>query len=108
MTERALRKHARRKIEVSASLKIAGKDVVCKTRELSEGGLFVVVDTPLDVGSKTAMNLKIGNDSVKVDGEVIYTLSKEKALEESREPGMGIRFINLAPAVKNKLTSLIF
>ena len=108
MSERPLRKHARRKIEVLVSLNISGKEEECSTRELGEGGLFIITDDPLDVGSKTALNLKIGKESIRVDGEVIYTLSKEKAKEEGREPGMGIRFVNLAPALKNKLTSLIF
>lgn len=108
MSERALRKHARRKIDILVTLKISGKEVECAARELSEGGLFVVIDDPLEVGTKTNLNLKVGSESLKLEGEVVYSVSKEKAQQEFREPGMGIRFVNLKLEVKNKIISLIF
>lgn len=108
MTERALRKHARRKIDVLVRLKILDKEIECPARELSEGGLFVIMDNPLEIGTKTNLILKVGSDSLKLEGEVVFSITKKKADAQSREPGIGIRFINLGSDLKNKINSLIF
>ena len=106
--ERSLRKHARRKIEVLVSFELNGIENEYVSRELSEGGVFVVTDEPLSIGTQAELNIKIGKESIKVEGEVVYSVDKKQAASEFREPGMGIKFLRLSLEIKKKIISVIF
>src|SRR5690242_19730179 len=72
---------------------------------LSSGGLFLHTELPLPVGSKLQLTISFpgGLDPIVAEVEVRW----RSANHPSAQPGLGVQFINIAPAAKARLEQLI-
>ena len=58
------------------------------TGNLSETGLFVITDSPVDIGAMVSLSLMLEHDAIPLRGEVRWAMKHHHA---GRAPGMGIR-----------------
>jgi uncharacterized protein (TIGR02266 family) len=68
----------------------------CLMTNISQGGLFIATDDPLEVGSKIQLRLKIEATGQDVELEGSVAVVNAGADMCSTERGMGIRFENLS------------
>jgi CheY-like chemotaxis protein len=62
---------------------------------LSDSGLFLRSLEPLPAGSLRAVTFVLDDRVIRVDGEVLYAYRFDEG--PGKEPGMGMRFLNLSP-----------
>ena len=68
----------------------------CLMTNISQGGLFIATDDPLEVGSKIRLRLKIDETGQDVEVEGSVAVVNVGADMCSTDRGMGIRFENLS------------
>jgi len=68
-------------------------------RDLSMDGVFVLDADPLPVGTKITFSLRLGNETVALQGIVSRSVPQE---------GMGIQFTEMSPEARGKLRLHIF
>jgi type IV pilus assembly protein PilZ len=75
------------------------------TENLSQGGMYLVTDQPLEPGSPIEAQLEIpGFDRpIELKGKVAYRLDPEKARETGRAAGVGVQFMELDPEARAHL-----
>jgi uncharacterized protein (TIGR02266 family) len=69
---------------------------------LSEGGLYLAIETPFDVGHKFAIDIDLPQKEGWIKGmcEVVWVNQIEA---ENYPKGMGVRFVQMAPEYKEHL-----
>ena len=72
---------------------------------LSDEGLFVRMQVPHAVGSKHTITFLLDRRIVRADAVVLYAYRFEE--HPSKEPGMGMKFLNLSPIDKDVIQSHI-
>ena len=84
---KARRAHARYARRLKVKVVSDGESVVCVSRNLSLGGMFLITETPLRYGSEVQLVFQLPalNKKVSVDGVVRW---------QSRD-GMGVQFSSL-------------
>lgn len=73
---------------------------------LSEGGLFLQTNTPLDAGRRTLLRLGNGADVREVMAEATVVWSRPEK-QEKGPPGMGLKFEGLDSGAQEKLRRII-
>lgn len=78
------------------------------TRNVSRGGLFLVHEAPLAVGTILAFTLRLStlDDDVEVRGVVRWVRPPEAA-DDDMPPGMGIQFLSLDRRVEQAIDAFI-
>jgi len=74
-------------------------------REISEGGVFLVTERPLPVG--TPLNFRLVGDrgeTVEVEGAVVWV---RRPGSDERPPGMGVEFSNLDESQREAVAYLV-
>ncbi len=68
---------------------------------IGDGGVFVETLYPLPIGAAVDLEMLVGEDPspLKVRGEVIWVRNPS----EGGTPGMGIRFLEMPPQIKERL-----
>jgi type IV pilus assembly protein PilZ len=77
---------------------------------ISEHGIFIETDQPMDPGTMLNLQFTLPHASEKVEvlGEVIWTNPlRPGPASENPNPGMGIRFVNLKEIDKETILSLV-
>jgi len=87
-TER--RKHPRMAISVSVDVRSDHNFFMGRTRDISEGGLFIEGKLGLRVGATAKLDLQLLGHSYQVDGEVVWALLDD----EGQVVGVGMRFLD--------------
>jgi CheY-like chemotaxis protein len=73
---------------------------------LSQQGVFLRTITPFKPGTELEILFKIDQDGpIKLKGRVLYVIRLSP--ERRREPGMGIRFIDVPPDIKKRINSFV-
>ncbi len=79
------------------------------SRDISETGIFVRTLEPLPPG--TQLNLRFrpddDNDVLELEGEVMWVNPYRPDALANLDPGMGVRFVPLRTAMRNRLLELI-
>ena len=70
-----------------------------KTRDISEGGLFIETDAPLEIGTPITIELRLLRQTLWLRGEVAWQL-----LREGRPVGIGVCFGELPEWVRRAIT----
>lgn len=71
------------------------------TQDLSEGGLFLEADTPLDVNSELQLEITLpGEAPLRVAARVRWVRDSEDAANAGLKPGMGLEFADPSPAAQ--------
>ena len=106
-----LGKESRRTVRVPIALRIAVRfdtinDVLnCRTLDVSRGGMFIRTRAPRPVGTRVSMRLTVADRDLPLTGKVIHSVSLHDP--SGLDPGMGVRFDDLPPAVESALDELI-
>ena len=73
------------------------------TINVSPTGLFVGTNRPLPPGRKVRLEISVGEREVVVDGTVVHAARVSPLLQRLRQSGMGVRFDNDQPELRNLL-----
>lgn len=74
------------------------------TYDVSEGGIFVKTETPLDPGAQLELTFSLPDDeaALNVRGKVVHS-HKTGTEKTGGHPGMGIQFINISPEAVGRI-----
>ncbi len=74
---------------------------------LSDNGIFIKTDSPLDPGTKLTLHFAINNgkDEIKTKGEVMWINRPTDGKEN--QGGMGVRFMQLNEESQEKIRNLV-
>ena len=78
-----------------------------KTRNISRGGLFIQTDHPLPVGQTFTLDFFLSEIKTHVRCRAEVMWSRPPSPTVTLEPGMGIRFLDLDEAIRNKIDEWI-
>jgi uncharacterized protein (TIGR02266 family) len=94
------------RIPKSLSLTFKTKDSLIKaySENASGGGIFIRTPKPLPKGERLLIKLQLPDhpDAIKIEGEVAWIRS-DKAADDKRQSGMGIKFLEINGADQQKL-----
>jgi len=78
------------------------------TKNLSNGGAFILTSTPMDLGDEILLKLHLpdGGEEVEVDCKVVWTNQYGRETQDLRR-GMGVKFLNLQPEVQKRIQTYI-
>jgi type IV pilus assembly protein PilZ len=77
-------------------------------RNISELGIFVLTREPLAIGTRVALRFGPSRaDQAFLLVGVVQWVNPVRLLSENRNPGMGIRFVELAPEDRERLVGAI-
>jgi len=78
------------------------------TKNLSNGGAFILTSTPMDLGDEFLLKLHLpdGGEEVEVDCKVVWTNQYGRETQDLRR-GMGVKFLNLQPEVQKRIQTYI-
>jgi uncharacterized protein (TIGR02266 family) len=78
------------------------------TKNLSNGGAFILTSSPLDLGDEILLKLHIpdGGEQIEVDCKVVWTNQYGGENQDLRR-GMGVKFLNLQPEVQKRIQTYI-
>lgn len=62
-----------------------------RTKDISEGGLFLASTLPLAMGSRVGIHMVLADEPIDVEAEVMWTLTDQDGATE----GIGVRFVEL-------------
>ena len=96
------RKSARMPIEMWVEDLTDGGVVHRRAGNLSKGGLYLDQTIPLPIGSKVKLRFTLPEDTltVSVTGQIVSINARDRL-------GMGVKFIDLEPAVQQRIDSFI-
>ena len=78
------------------------------TKNLSNGGAFILTSNPLDLGDEILLKLHLpdGGEQIEVDCKVVWTNQYGRETQDLRR-GMGVKFLNLRPEVQKRIQTYI-
>jgi len=98
------RQNIRVPVNLHASLEGMSSEPVFVTM-LSDNGLFVRTLDPHPAGSKHTVSFLLEDRIIRVDAIVLYAYGREEGPQ--KEPGMGMKFLNLIPVDKDVIQNYI-
>lgn len=98
------RQNIRVPVNLKTSLEGMSSDAVLVTM-LSDNGLFVRTLDPQRVGSKHTVSFLLEDRVIRVDAVVLYAYGFDEGPQ--KEPGMGMKFLNLSPVDKDVIQNYI-
>jgi len=111
MTEKKKEKRTSQRVPVKLKVdyRATGNFLFENATNISEQGIFVETDAPLDTGTMIDLQFQLPDSQKKIEvlGEVTWTNPRRPNPEENHNPGMGIRFVNLSELDKETILSLI-
>ncbi len=76
-------------------------------RNISELGIFVATREPLQIGTRVTLRFAPSREQTFILSGVVQWINPLRLLADNRNPGMGIRFIELAPEDRERLVEAI-
>ena len=98
-----------RRFDTSISVDYASGDtfLFAYLQNISEMGIFVRTDFPLAVGSRLFMRFQTdARHALLLEGEVAW-INPLKQHGDNLNPGMGVRFVALTPAMRERVVALV-
>ncbi|MDD9934681.1 MAG: PilZ domain-containing protein [Myxococcales bacterium] len=93
------RQHTRYEAEVAAEIELDGDTLIGETRDISEGGVAVILAQPLDEGSDIELTLILTQDGIEDPNEEPFETTASVMWAAPTEDGksmMGLRFEDTA------------
>ena len=81
------RNSERKKLIVNVDYEGGDGTGIANTRDIGIGGLYMITNAPLDIGTPLFMRMSVGGEELDLDGVVTYSDPKH---------GVGVRFQNLS------------
>jgi uncharacterized protein (TIGR02266 family) len=106
-------REARSEPRISLSIRVKyntpeGTQFESRAGGIGGGGLFIESATPLAVGTKLTMEFTLPeNPSEWLSARGVIAWVCPKADQYTFSPGMGVRFIDIAPEARNRVLSLV-
>lgn len=86
------RRHPRLKLEIDVDVTSGHNFFSTRTRDASEGGLFIESDLPLPIGSAVNVVIRLpGMPGLEVAAEVTWALTDDSGAQT----GLGLRFLSM-------------
>jgi len=105
-----IRQRKRLKLDLQLIKPVAYGGKICKSDDLSEGGLFVESAEPLSIGEKVTIKFPINSsfDSMEVTGKVAWNRTENKKSNLGNKlPGMGICFDDIDEQKKTAIREIL-
>ena len=108
MNTKDMRKYPRKAYRFKVGLNTEHNFYVGFSGNISEGGLFVASEAPLEIGDKVSLKFKLPNfpDEIQVEGEVRW-VRDAAAASPGAPAGMGIKFLSLDPHVQQAIENFV-
>jgi c-di-GMP-binding flagellar brake protein YcgR len=100
------RKYNRFAVAVAAELEIGGNTLEAETRDVSEGGVAVLLDEPLADGANLGITLILTQDGIEDPDEPPFVGKASVMWSAPTDDGQvlhGLRFAQLTDAARNQL-----
>jgi type IV pilus assembly protein PilZ len=76
-------------------------------RNISEMGIFVLTREPLEIGTRLQLSFAPpGSQPFTLSG-IVQWINPVRTLSENRNPGMGVRFVDLTPEARELLVEAV-
>ena len=100
------RESVRVPLALNVSFESRGEVRECLMTNLSTGGIFIATQSPLPIGTPFQVRIRVEQtgEEIELPGEVSSVGVSADLTEEER--GMGIRFVNLNKAQRERVTEL--
>jgi type IV pilus assembly protein PilZ len=103
------REHSRAEIQMEIGCR--NLDVFSKhnTLNISRGGVYIQTDTPLPLGTEVDLEFTLPGmeETIKVQGLVVWVHERTKISISSYQPGMGIKFEEISPEGLTMITNCV-
>ncbi len=105
--QEALSRQADDRITKMLQVDIEGEPLAV-SQDLGNGGVFIRTPNPLDLGEEFLLKLHLaeGEKPIEVECKVIWTNKYGKESRTLRR-GMGVKFLNLAPGLQNRVEAYV-
>lgn len=102
---RERRVYPRHEANINVNYKHGDTYLFSTTENVSELGIFLVSDTPLEEGTKLDLTFHQpeGGEPIEITGEVMWIETEGRG----RKPGMGIRFMDPNEKLRARIKALI-
>jgi len=100
------REHQRFETAISVDYASGETFLFAYLQNISEMGIFVRTDHPSALGTRLRLRFQVGDRVLTLDGEVTW-INPLRASGDNLNPGMGVRFIELAPDKREELVGLV-
>jgi len=99
------RSQVRHAAEIDVNYRGDDTYLFCRSSNISELGIFLVVDEPAAPGTYLALKFAAapGAEPIRVTGEVMWAVPPGAG----RTPGMGVRFVDPSAETRERIRSLI-
>jgi uncharacterized protein (TIGR02266 family) len=96
------RRHGR--VTVAAQVNFSSDDnfYAGATRDISLGGLFLVSEVAMPIGTELTVLLKLPSRALSLRAEVVWTVAEGK-----KTTGLGLRFVQLPTGAKNEIEAFM-
>jgi hypothetical protein len=92
-------RRASERFRLAIDVVMDGKTVV--TRDISETGMAIRTDSPLQVGMKARIRLRAGDDAIEIDVVV------RRQIAERAFPGLGVEYLDQSPGTRQRILAFI-
>lgn len=101
------REHARFDTRLEVDYRSGENFLFSYIQNISEMGIFIRSDAPLPVGTEIDVRFQPeGEAPVQLRGQVVW-VNPVKIGGDNLNPGMGVRFLDLTPELRERLVSLV-
>lgn len=97
------RVYTRKSLQIAVDLQSGSNFFVGKTRDISEGGMFLETNVCCEMGSSLVVNLWLDKQRFELACEVMWVLSSDAATPQ----GVGVRFVHLPQKAKAAISEFM-
>jgi len=102
------REHERVLVHFEVDYKCDDTFLFAYITDLSAMGIFIRTAMPHPTGTRINLHFAPpGSPELNVEGEVVWTNQNRAGQAESPNPGMGVQFLDLTPAQRDQVMSLV-
>jgi c-di-GMP-binding flagellar brake protein YcgR len=104
------RKHVRHALAIAAEIAVDDGTLTAETRDISEGGVSVLLSDPLEEGSTIALSLILTQDGIEDPSEEPFETNANVMWSAATEQGtamLGLRFAQVSPAQRQRLARFL-
>lgn len=104
------RQHRRYPVELAAEVTLGARTLVASTQNVSEGGVALVLDEPLEEGAQFALTLFLTQDGIEDPDEEPFEARAAVAWSAPQDGGMhvaGVRFEGISGAQRAQLARFL-
>ena len=105
---RERREHERVLVHIEVDYKCDDTFLFAYITDLSAMGIFIRTSAPLPPGTRLNLHFApAGTVPMDIEGEVVWTNPHRPGKGENLNPGMGVQFVDLTPAQRDQIMTLV-